>query len=164
MDGIIIPKTKFHKIMERVNLTLFLCFLLSFGVAMVFLPERIPMHFNAAGDITREGSKYELIIVLVLEIIINGILALVTRYPSIWNTPCTVNKENQEMAYQLTKDLLLWLQVCMQTIFILIIAGVAFPNSNAIMFLWGVTGFIVILLVYYIVRLIHLNKKSNEVK
>ena len=47
-------------------------------IALFFLPDEIPAHYNAAGEVDRWGSKYEMLIFPGLIVITRGVMALMT--------------------------------------------------------------------------------------
>ncbi len=60
------------------NKTVLLALLLSFGAtlaALFFLPERVPLHWNAAGEVDRFGSKYTLLLLPLLQLLLVGFLS-----------------------------------------------------------------------------------------
>lgn len=50
------------------------------AIALPFFPDKIPAHYNAAGDITRWGSKYEHLIIPIFTIVIGLVLLVITKY------------------------------------------------------------------------------------
>ncbi len=65
------------------------------------LPERVPTHFNAAGEIDDYGSKGSLLIPLFIGWILYGLLSLVSLVPAVWNTTT-----NGPRALRATRDML----------------------------------------------------------
>ncbi len=68
--------------------------LLALGSATVLLilswdslPERVPVHYNAAGEIDNYGGRGSLLVPLVIGWILYGLLSLVSFLPAVWNTP-----------------------------------------------------------------------------
>lgn len=49
------------------------------GIFLTFLPERIPMHYNAKGEINRIGSKYEMLLLPVLFSVLGGVMFFSAR-------------------------------------------------------------------------------------
>lgn len=58
------------KIMDRICWILFGLQTLGTAILLQFLPDRIPMHFDSAGNVNRIGSKNELIFLVVLTLFI----------------------------------------------------------------------------------------------
>jgi len=54
-------------------LALLLSWLATF-VALVLFPERVPAHWNLAGEVDRWGSKYELLILPVVQLFLTGLM------------------------------------------------------------------------------------------
>lgn len=82
--------------------------LLALGAATLLLifswgsiPEKVPMHYNAAGEIDNYGSKASLLAPLLIGWILYGLLSLVSLIPSVWNIPA-----NGPSALQATRDML----------------------------------------------------------
>ena len=70
------------------------------------LPEKIPIHYNAAGVIDRYGNKLEIFILLVVTWVMYIGLSLVTRVPQFWNTGVSVTAENKDRVYRILKNML----------------------------------------------------------
>jgi uncharacterized membrane protein len=68
---------------KLMRMFLFLTFLPMTVVAAVlpFFPDKVPMHYNAAGDITRWGSKYEQLILPVIVIVLSGCIYGMRIFP-----------------------------------------------------------------------------------
>lgn len=63
-------------------------------------PERIPAHYNAAGEIDRWGGKGELIFLPVMMWILYIGITVLQQFPQIWNTGVQVTQENRERVYR----------------------------------------------------------------
>lgn len=82
--------------------------LLALGTATVFLilswdslPEKVPMHYNAAGEIDNYGDRSALFVPLAIGWALYGLLSLVSFLPAVWNSP-----GNSSRSLQATKDML----------------------------------------------------------
>ena len=82
-------------------------------------PDRIPAHYNAAGEIDRWGGKGELIFLLVMMWILYIGITLIQRFPQIWNTGVQVTQENRERVYRT-------LMYMLETLKLLMVAGLTF--------------------------------------
>lgn len=49
------------------------------GIFLIFLPDQIPMHYNAQGEVNRIGSKYEMLLLPVLFSLIGGFMYLLSK-------------------------------------------------------------------------------------
>ena len=63
------------------------------------MPAQVPMHYNAAGEIDRFGSKWELLMVPIMEIVIYLLLQLSINHPNFWNIPFEVSEEKKPQVY-----------------------------------------------------------------
>ena len=90
-------------------------------------PDRIPAHYNAAGEIDRWGGKGELIFLLVMMWILYIGITLIQRFPQIWNTGVQVTQENRERVYRI-------LMYMLETLKLLMVAGLSFLT------VYGITG------------------------
>jgi uncharacterized membrane protein len=70
------------------------------------IPDQIPGHYNAAGEITRWGSKGELLILPIISWFLYLMITGVEQFPQIWNTGVRVTEENKEQVYRILKNML----------------------------------------------------------
>lgn len=78
------------------------------GLALAWenIPDRIPLHYNAAGEIDRLGNKDRIWTLPVVAGFLYLIITLVERFPAVWNTGVRVTEENKARVYRILKDLL----------------------------------------------------------
>lgn len=81
------------------------------------IPNQIPAHFNAAGEVNRWGSKSELIVLPIISWVFFGFITLVERYPQIWNTGVTVTEENCARVYRILKNMIEVIKMLMLAVF-----------------------------------------------
>ena len=72
--------SKKERVLSWVLLALCVAPILVAVVGIQFLPDQIPVHYNAAGEIDRWGSKYEELIIGVVFSLGGWILWLVSRF------------------------------------------------------------------------------------
>ena len=71
----------------------------------------LPMHYNTAGEVTREGSVVEAgITVTVLGLLVIG-LVLLSRYPRIFNYPTMLTEHNVQRQYKTSVQMMAWTSV-----------------------------------------------------
>lgn len=117
------------------------------------LPQQIPAHYNAMGEIDRWGSKTEILIMPIIGIFLYVLLTTVSFFPGLWNVPVQITEENKEVVYQHTRNLLIFLKVEMIAVFFYITYYMATIQPLPITFL---PVFMIILffpIVYYMVRI-----------
>lgn len=89
-----------------------LCLLCLFGVIFYLvinwgnIPNEIPGHYNAAGEIDRITDKNSILVLLAVTWIMYIGLTAITHFPSIWNTGVTVTEENKGKVYRILKYML----------------------------------------------------------
>ncbi|MFZ7946986.1 MULTISPECIES: DUF1648 domain-containing protein [Bacillaceae] len=94
-----IPKSKSEWIWDFIG---YLCFLGSIIVLLFVwktLPEEVPGHYNAAGEVDRWGSKWELLILLFVGLFIAILMAVLEKFPEVHNYPKRFNESNAEQFY-----------------------------------------------------------------
>lgn len=86
-----------------------LCLAMLVGVAIYLginwstLPDKIPSHYDFAGNIDRWGKKGELLIVPIMSWFLYVMITGVEQIPSIWNTGVKVTAENRYRVYRVLK-------------------------------------------------------------
>lgn len=69
------------------------------------LEQKIPTHFNGAGEPDNWGNKHSLLILPIVNIAMYAGLTVMNRYPYIFNYPITITEQNVIRQYQLAKTL-----------------------------------------------------------
>ena len=122
------------------------------------LPEKIPIHYNAAGVIDRYGNKLEIFILLIVTWVMYIGLSLVTRVPQFWNTGVSVTAENKDRVYRILKNMLKIIKMETIVIFCYLIY-----NTTTLYNLpkWFVPVFLVLLFSTMLISFIVLIKKAK---
>ena len=122
------------------------------------LPEKIPIHYNAAGVIDRYGNKLEIFILLIVTWVMYIGLSLVTRVPQFWNTGVSVPAENKDRVYRILKNMLKIIKMEIIVIFCYLIY-----NTTTLYNLpkWFVPVFLVLLFSTMLISFIVLIKKAK---
>jgi len=128
------------------------------------LPDIIPIHFNAVGEADGFGEKTNILTLPIIATIIFVGLALLNKYPHIFNYPTNITKENAQRQYTIATKLIRYLNL----ITVLIFGYIAFTTiQNAkgqvdglgVWFLPLSMGIVFIPIIYAIVKL---TKKNND--
>ena len=122
------------------------------------LPEKIPIHYNAAVVIDRYGNKLEIFILLIVTWVMYIGLSLVTRVPQFWNTGVSVTAENKDRVYRILKNMLKIIKMEIIVIFCYLIY-----NTTTLYNLpkWFVPVFLVLLFSTMLISFIVLIKKAK---
>jgi uncharacterized membrane protein len=81
------------------------------------LPEKIPGHFNASGQIDRWADKSELWIIPGMTGFLYALITVITFIPSIWNIPGKIKEENKTAAYSCIKTMIIALKLELVAVF-----------------------------------------------
>jgi uncharacterized membrane protein len=69
------------------------------------LPNELPAHYNALGEVDRWGTKWELIILPIVGAFIIVLMEVLEKYPEVHNYPQRFNESNVEKFYLLSRKL-----------------------------------------------------------
>ena len=81
------------------------------------LPEQIPTHYNAAGEIDGYGGRGILLLMPVIGLVTDLSIALAGRFPQSWNTGARLTVLNRARVYRLVRDLMADLRLGMALLF-----------------------------------------------
>lgn len=96
---ITIPLTKIDLILEAFSLLG-----IFFSIGMVLnewnsIPDIIPVHFNASGEVDGYGSKSILFIMIPVMLVLYLLLTIVNKFPHLFNFLVEITPENAEIQY-----------------------------------------------------------------
>ena len=94
------------KIMEAICLVLMVGIVLYLMITWGNIPDKVPMHYDWAGNVDRWGSKGELLFLPIMTWLMYGFLSVVGLFPGAWNTGVKVTEENQVRVYRVIKYLI----------------------------------------------------------
>ena len=81
------------------------------------LPEEIPTHYNAAGEIDGYGGRGVLLLMPIIGLVMDLVIAIVGRFPRSWNVGVRVTVLNRTKVYRLVRDLMAELRLTMAVFF-----------------------------------------------
>ncbi len=149
-----VKKNKYDIAMEIV------CLILLFGVLIYLLinwnniPDQIPGHYNAMGEVDRMGSKKELLVLPVISWLMYLGMTIIGHFPQVWNTGVKVTEENKEGVYRILKNMLNTLKLIMVAVFVYLTVN----SSQAIsLSVWFLPVFLIVMfgsLIYFIIKLV----------
>lgn len=155
-----IPKTKFEiyfNSMTIVILTLSVVYLIS---VWPMLPAEVPAHYNAAGVVDRWGSKWEMIIMPIIALIMWISMTVLERYPHVYNYP-KLTKNNVRAQYKNARIMLNVLKNIIVLLFVYITWNgiqVALGNNESLG-IWFMPFFFIVVfgpMTFFIVRSLRL--------
>ncbi|MCM3570693.1 DUF1648 domain-containing protein [Neobacillus mesonae] len=94
-----IPKSKREWIWD---ISGYLCYIGSIILLLAvwrMLPDEVPGHYNAAGEVDRWGSKWELLLFPFISAFILILMSVLEKFPEAHNYPQRLNESNAEQFY-----------------------------------------------------------------
>lgn len=154
-----IPVTGLYKAVEIITAAILILMAVYLVAAWKSLPDKLPMHYNAAGEIDRWSSKRELILLPVIAVFVYGLITLVSAFPSSWNIPVKVTRENRKRVYQGIKSMLVFMKLEVMVLFAYLELEIIHLRELPGAFLGTVLLLIFGTLAYYMLRLNRISKK-----
>lgn len=157
--------TKLQLALEIIGLLLLLGMIVFICIQWDQIPQQVPMHYNALGKIDSWGSKYQILVLPIISILLYIFITVVSFFPQIWNVPVQVTDEDKEAVYLSTKNLIIFLKVEMLTIFFYLNYHTVTAQPLSVTFLPIFIITIFGTLVFFIVRIIRVgNEKKHKCK
>lgn len=151
-----IPKTRFELFFDGITIVLFALSVVYLVSVWGILPEEVPAHYNALGEVDRWGKKWEMIIIPVIAAVMWISMTVLEKYPHVYNY-MNLTKENIRAQY---KNARLMLHV-LKNIIVLLFSyitwkdiQVAFDHSESLgpSFVFLFLGAVFLPMIYFIVR------------
>jgi uncharacterized membrane protein len=99
------------------------------------IPDKIPGHYNAIGQVDRWGSKGELLALPIIGWAMFIGITVVEHFPKIWNTGVTVTEENRERVYRILKNMSETIKLVVVITFVYLTANSVFARDLPFWFL-----------------------------
>ena len=111
------------------------------------LPDEIPAHFGASGEVDRWGSKMELLILPVITILMHIFLSVIEKRPHTHNYPSRLNESNAEAFYTNSRQTVNYMKNIINVLFAYIVyTTVNISLGSAVKLDWPFFAIIAILL------------------
>lgn len=101
-----IPKTKSEWFLNIIGYSIYLGSIIFLIMTWDELPEEVPAHYNAVGEVDRWGSKWELLILPGVGIFILLLIQTLEKFPEVHNYPKRFNKSNARQFYLNSRKLI----------------------------------------------------------
>ena len=145
-------------IMEVLGLVMLIGTPLYLVIRWPSIPDKLPMHYNFAGEIDRWGGKGEILFLVVMVWILYLMISLVEHFPSVWNTGVQVTLENRMRVYRTLKYMVKTLKLAMTLVFTFLIfntvAGTPRPGWFTVVYVILIIGD----LAFWLIRLYRVRK------
>lgn len=116
-----IKNTLADTVMEYICRILLIGTLIYLIVRWNAIPDQIPTHYNAAGEIDSWGGKGMVWLLVVISWGLYLGITFVGRFPELWNTGVKITKKNKEKVYRLIKYLIGTSKLILISVFTLLI-------------------------------------------
>lgn len=157
-----LPRTKWEWIWDIVGFGVFIGAIVFLVASWSSIPDQVPGHYNALGEVDRWGSKYELFILPIIGVFLWLMMGILERFPHVHNYPERINESNAEAFYLTSRQVLnVTKNIC------LILFGFIMIQSIRVALGWATTlggWFIVVFLVATILPSIYGLIKFNRIK
>lgn len=136
------------------------CLLLLLGVVAYLsvnwsnIPDKIPGHYNAMGEVDRWGNKGELLVLPIIGWIMFIGITILEHFPQIWNTGVTVTEENKVRIYRILKNMIGTTKLLVVGVFVFLAINSAFAKALSI---WFLPVFLVLMfgcIIFFIIKLV----------
>lgn len=101
-----IKKNKYDIIINFLSLLCLIGTVIFLSISWKTIPDEIPGHYNAAGEVDKITDKNSLIVLLIVGWIMFIGLSVVEKFPQIWNTGIQVTEQNKEKVYRILKTMI----------------------------------------------------------
>lgn len=150
--------TKFQCVMEILSILLLIGMIIFLCSYWNQIPDTIPGHYNAMGQVDRWGNKSEVLILPILNIFMYLLLTVISFFPQIWNMPVKITDTNRVPVYQCSKTLLIIMKTQVVGIFFYLTYNTATSVSLSVYFLPIMILLVFGTMLYFIIRMIRISK------
>jgi hypothetical protein len=126
------------------------------GLTWQDIPDQVPGHYNAQGEIDRWTGKGELLITPIVGWLLFIGVTVIELFPKLWNTGVTVTEENWPRVYRVIKNMMGTMKLQLSSIFVFLTINSALQNELPSWFLPVVLIVVFGSLGYSIVRLVQI--------
>jgi uncharacterized membrane protein len=118
------------------------------------LPDQIPGHFNAAGEVTRWDSKGTLLVLPIIAWVMFIGMSLIERFPRLWNTGVKVTEENKFRIFRLLRNMICAIKLIIVAAFMFISIFQSLAIGLPAWFLPVFMGLLLLTIIFFIVGLV----------
>ena len=123
-------------------------------IAWQHIPQKVPGHYNALGEIDKMTSKGSLIALHITSWIMYIGLSVIAKFPQIWNTGVKVTEKNKEKVYRILKSMLGTVKLLTVVAFAYLTVNSAMAKPLSVLFLPIFLSLMFGSLIFFIVKLV----------
>lgn len=120
------------------------------GSQMSSMPDEVPVHFGLDGSVNRYGSPWEGFWTMVGVTVVISSLAVLARFPRLFNYPVMLTSNNVQAQYQNAVQLMVWMNVSMAVITVGMMS--IWFDLGWINLVWVGLGLMLVMMVFFIRR------------
>jgi hypothetical protein len=94
-----IPKSALQRVFDIITLIVFAAGIIHLFTVWGQLSDQVPAHYNAAGEVNRWGSKWELILLPIIAAFLAIFMTFLEKHPE-WHNYMNLNENNIEFQYK----------------------------------------------------------------
>lgn len=155
-----IPKTKSEWVWDIIGLSFYFFTIILIIVVWGDLPDKVPAHYNAMGEVDRWGSKGLLIVLPILGVLIFGMMQAFEKIPWTHNYPERLNEENAPQFYLNSRKMINQLKnICLISFSLISIESISIPLDWGFRFgMWFLPLFLIGMTLPIVIGLIRQRK------
>ncbi|NLC44647.1 MAG: DUF1648 domain-containing protein [Clostridiales bacterium] len=149
-----IPKRRYDIVVEILCILCLLGTFLYLIITWNNIPDEIPGHYNAVGQVDRLTKKSSIFAVPIVNLIMYIGMSAVERFPQVWNTGVRITEENRSRVYRIIKDMVKTIKLLVVIVFSYLTINSAIATQLSP---WFSPVFLILMfgsLIYFIVKLI----------
>ena len=112
-----IPKTKIEWLLNIIGYIALTSMVVLLLMNWSNLPDEVPAHFGATGEVDRWGSKMELLIIPGIAIVLHVFMMIIERVPETHNYPPRFNESNARAFYTNSRQIMNYLKNLIDVMF-----------------------------------------------
>ena len=125
-----------------------------FGLQTLGSTELLPMRYGVGGEVLREGSVWEATLALTLLGLATIAVAVLARYPRIFNYPVMLTEDNAQRQYKNAAQMMAWIAFSMAMV--MLVMAASWMGLISIAWLWAAVGLMMAAAIVFIWRMIKL--------
>lgn len=129
---LMLEKTKSEWVWDVIGGGFFIGAIIFLVISWGSIPDLVPGHYNASGDVDRWGSKFELLILPIVGLLLWLFMNVLEKFPHVHNYPDRLNENNVEAFYLNSRKLLNSVKnVCLLTFSYILVQSIRVALGNA---------------------------------
>lgn len=127
-----LEKTKSEWVWDVIGGGFFIGAIVFLAISWGSIPDQVPGHYNASGEVDRWGSKFELFILPIVGLLLWVFMNVLEKFPHVHNYPERLNENNVEAFYLTSRKLLNSVKnVCLLTFSYILFQSIRVALENA---------------------------------